>query len=88
MLSFEDNQLVSRVGPGTPMGQLFRLFWLPALLPWQLAERDGAPVRLRILGEDLVAFRDTSGQVAFIGQHCPHRGASMYFGRNEEDGLR
>ncbi|MFN0072904.1 MAG: Rieske 2Fe-2S domain-containing protein, partial [Chloroflexota bacterium] len=66
----------------------FRLFWLPALLTDQLNVPDGAPLRLRILGEDLLAFRDTDGHVGFIQQHCPHRGASLFFGRNEENGLR
>jgi phthalate 4,5-dioxygenase len=88
MLSYEDNQLISRVGPGTPMGDLFRLFWLPALVPDRLPDPDGPPVRLRILGEDLVAFRDSTGKVGFIQKHCPHRGASLFFGRNEEEGLR
>src|SRR4051794_15413388 len=70
------------------MGELFRRFWMPALLSNELPESDCAPLRLRILGEDLVAFRDTSGRVGLLGQHCPHRGASLFFGRNEEDGLR
>src|SRR4051794_3272798 len=88
MLSHEDNKLVSQVGPGTPMGRHFRLFWLPALMPDKLSEPDGPPVRLRILGEDLVAFRDSTGKVGFVQKHCPHRGAALFFGRNEEEGLR
>ena len=88
MLSAQDNQLLARTGPGTPMGELFRRFWLPALLPSELPDPDSAPIRFRLLGEDLIAFRDTSGKVGFVAQACPHRGASLFFGRTEEDGLR
>ncbi len=88
MLSKEDNYLITHVGPGTPMGELFRRFWLPIMLDWELPEPDGAPARARLLGEDLVAFRDTNGQVGFLADSCPHRGASLFFGRNEEAGLR
>jgi len=70
------------------MGELFRRFWLPALLPSELPQPDSDPIRFRILGEDLIAFRDTNGQPGFLAQHCPHRGASLFFGRNEEAGLR
>ena len=70
------------------MGELFRRFWLPALLPSELPEPDCAPIRFRMLGEDLIAFRDTSGKVGFVANACPHRGASLFFGRNEENGLR
>lgn len=88
MLSQEDTTLLTRVGPGTPMGDLIRQFWIPALLSTELSETDGPPVRLRLLGEDLIGFRDTSGNVGILGNHCPHRGASLFFGRNEEHGLR
>ena len=88
MLTHTENDYLCRVGQGTPMGAYLRRFWLPAMLKEELAEPDGAPVRLRLLGEDLVAFRDTSGRVGVVAQACPHRGASMFFGRNEEDGLR
>ncbi len=88
MLSKEENELVSQVGPGTPMGDLMREFWLPALLSSELSEPDGPPLRLRLLGEDLIAFRDSAGQIGVLGSHCPHRGASLFFGRNEEHGLR
>ena len=88
MLSRSDNELITRVGPGTPMGEVFRRFWLPAMLDWELPEPDGAPARLRLLGENLVAFRDTNGQAGFLAESCPHRGASLFFGRNEEAGLR
>src|ERR671932_950326 len=88
MLSRSENELLTRVGPGTPMGNLLRRFWLPALLSSEVPAPDSDPVRLRLLGEDLVAFRDTSGRVGLLQHHCPHRGASLFFGRNEEDGLR
>jgi phthalate 4,5-dioxygenase len=88
MLSKEDNELLTHTGPGTPMGELFRRFWLPALLSSELPEPDCPPIRLRLLSEDLIAFRDTEGRVGLLGQHCPHRGASLFFGRNEESGLR
>lgn len=88
MLSMADNERLTRVGPGTPMGELFRRFWMPALLSEEIAERDGAPVRLRLLGEDLVAFRDTQGRVGIVDAYCAHRRAGLYFGRNEDCGLR
>ncbi len=88
MLTVEETELLTRTGPGTPMGNLFRRFWLPAMLPSELPEPDCTPVRFRILSEDLIAFRDTTGKVGFLAQNCPHRGASMFFGRNEESGLR
>jgi phenylpropionate dioxygenase-like ring-hydroxylating dioxygenase large terminal subunit len=88
MLSKEDNDLVCRVGPGSPTGTLFRRFWIPALLSEELPEPDSNPVRVRLLGENLIAFRNTDGQVGLVGDHCPHRGASLFFGRNEENGLR
>ncbi len=88
MLTAEENELLTKTGPGTPMGNLFRRYWLPALLPSELPGPDCDPLRFRILGEDLIAFRDTNGKVGFLAQACPHRGASMFFGRNEECGLR
>ncbi len=89
MLSREDNELLCRVGPGTPMGELMRQYWVPAVLsPASCPTPDCAPVRVRLLGENLIAFRATSGTVGLIQNHCPHRGASLFFGRNEEDGLR
>src|SRR5438132_10869357 len=87
MLSKEDMETLCRVGAGTPMGDLMRQYWLPATYSSEL-EPDGAPVRIRILGEDLIAWRDSAGRPGFIAQNCPHRGASLFFGRNEEDGLR
>lgn len=88
MLSREDNELLTRVGPGTPMGQLLRQYWLPALLASELPAPDGPPLRVRLLGEDLVAFRDSAGRVGLLAEACPHRRASLFFGRNEEGGLR
>src|SRR5215217_4133420 len=88
MLSQADNELLARVGPGTPMGALFRRFWLPIMLQRELPGPDCDPIRVRLLGEDLVAFRDSTGQVGFLAENCPHRGASLFFGRNEESGLR
>jgi nitrite reductase/ring-hydroxylating ferredoxin subunit len=69
------------------MGELMRQYWHPIMFPYEL-ERDGTPLRIRLLGEDLIAFRDTSGQVGLIQDACMHRGASLFFGRNEEGGLR
>jgi nitrite reductase/ring-hydroxylating ferredoxin subunit len=88
MLSVQDNELMCRVGPGTPMGDLMRQYWLPLLMTSELGAPDGPPLRVRLLGEDLIAFRPTSGNVGVIQNACPHRGASLFFGRNEEDGLR
>jgi phenylpropionate dioxygenase-like ring-hydroxylating dioxygenase large terminal subunit len=88
MLSREDNETLTRTGPGTPMGRVFRSYWIPVLLSEQLPERDGAQVRVKILGEDLLAFRDSTGAVGLVSPRCPHRGADLYYGRNEAGGLR
>jgi phthalate 4,5-dioxygenase oxygenase subunit len=88
MLSKEENEILCRVGPGTPMGELMRYYWIPGALSSELPEPDGRPLRVRLLGEDLIAFRSTSGQVGVVQNNCPHRGASLFFGRNEEEGLR
>jgi phenylpropionate dioxygenase-like ring-hydroxylating dioxygenase large terminal subunit len=88
MLTKEENERLTHVGPGTPMGETLRHYWLPALLADELPEPDCPPVRVRMLGEDLVAFRDTDGRVGLLATHCAHRGASLFFGRNEECGLR
>lgn len=82
------NTIFNRVGPGTPMGNVFRRFWLPAVLSKQMPEPDGAPVRLRILCEDLLAFRDSNGNVGIVSAYCRHRLAPLFFGRNEQCGLR
>ena len=88
MLSQAENEYLCRIGPGTPMGTLLRRFWLPALISTELPEPDGAPIRLKLMSEQLVAFRDTTGKVGIVQNNCPHRGASLFFGRNEESGLR
>src|SRR5437870_1027727 len=88
MLSAEDNEMLTRVGRGTLLGDLMRQYWLPALMPNELPSPDCPPVRLRLLGEDLIGFRGTSGKVGVVANACPHRGASLFFGRNEEEGLR
>jgi nitrite reductase/ring-hydroxylating ferredoxin subunit len=88
MLSREDNETLCRVGPGTAMGAVMREYWIPAGLASELPNTDGTPVRIRLLGENLVAFRDTDGRIGLIQENCPHRGASLFFGRNEESGLR
>jgi phenylpropionate dioxygenase-like ring-hydroxylating dioxygenase large terminal subunit len=88
VLSKEDNELLCRVGPGTPMGDLMRQYWVPALISSELPVPDSDPVRTMLLGEQLIAFRDTNGKVGLLQNNCPHRGASLFFGRNEEAGLR
>jgi len=88
MLSREDNELLCRVGPGTPMGALVRQYWIPAALSSELPEPEGSPLRVRLLGESLIAYRTASGAVGLMQDACPHRGASMFFGRNEGEGLR
>jgi phthalate 4,5-dioxygenase len=83
----EDNALVTRTGSGTPMGELMRQYWLPAGLSTELTA-DGPPVRMMLLGEKLIAFRDSAGRVGIMDHRCPHRCASLFFGRNEQDGIR
>jgi phenylpropionate dioxygenase-like ring-hydroxylating dioxygenase large terminal subunit len=82
-----DAEILTRVGPGTPMGALMRHYWLPALKSSEL-KADGDPVRLRLLGEDLIAFRDSSRRIGIMDHRCPHRCASLFYGRNEENGIR
>jgi phthalate 4,5-dioxygenase len=88
MLSKEDNELMCRVGRGTPMGDLLRQYWMPGLPSAELPAPDCPPRKVRLLGEDLIAFRDSQGNVGMLAANCPHRGASLFFGRNEECGLR
>jgi phthalate 4,5-dioxygenase oxygenase subunit len=88
MLSPEQNDLLTRTDAGTPGGAYMRRYWLPALLAEELPDPDGEPVRVRLLGEHLVAFRDTAGRVGLLDEFCPHRRASQWLGRNEECGLR
>ncbi|HYA27332.1 MAG TPA: Rieske 2Fe-2S domain-containing protein [Acidobacteriota bacterium] len=84
----EENETLTRVGPATPMGNLFRHYWLPVVPTAHLKEPGGRPLRVRLLGEDLVLFRTYANQVGLIGAYCPHRLAPLYFGRVEQDGLR
>jgi len=88
MLRQDVNELLTRTGPGTPMGDLFRRYWLPALLAEELPENDCPPVRVQLLSERLLAFRDTAGRYGLIDEFCPHRRVSLWFGRNEDHGLR
>lgn len=88
MLTQQDNELLCRVEASAPMGQLMRRHWLPACLIEEVAEPDGAPVKARLFGEDLVVFRDTKGRVGVLDEYCPHRRASLVLGRNEDCGLR
>ncbi|HEY7241256.1 MAG TPA: Rieske 2Fe-2S domain-containing protein [Burkholderiales bacterium] len=88
MLSTADNELLTRTGPGTPMGEYLRRYWLPVALSRELPEPDGTPLRVEILGEKLLAFRDTQGRVGLIEPACAHRCADLFYGRNEEGGLR
>src|SRR5437588_13085606 len=84
MLSAVDNELLVRTGPGTAVGEYFRRYWLPVALSRELPERDGPPLRVRMLGEDLLSFRDSEARVGLIEPACAHRGANLYYGRNEE----
>ena len=88
MLSQADNDLLTRTGAKTPMGQFFRRFWQPIALSAELPEPDCPPVRVHIMGENLLAFRDSDGQVGLVDPRCPHRGADLFYGRNEQGSLR
>ena len=87
MLNKADNELLTRVGPGTAMGAMLREYWVPACRSAKL-EADGAPERVRLFGENFVAFRVTDGRVGFMQEACPHRCASLALARNEDNGLR
>jgi nitrite reductase/ring-hydroxylating ferredoxin subunit len=84
----EMSETLTRVGPGTRMGELLRRYWVPALMSSEIAEADGPQVRVQLLGEKLLAFRNTDGKACLISEFCSHRGVSLYFGRNEENGIR
>ncbi len=84
----ELNERLTQTGPGTPMGEVFRRYWIPACLSQEIPEPDGPPVRVRLLSEDLVAFRDSSGEIGLVEAYCAHRRAPLFYGRNEECGLR
>jgi phthalate 4,5-dioxygenase len=87
MTTLQESEILTRVGPGAPMGNVMRHYWLPALKSSEL-KADGDPVRFLLLGERLLAFRDSSGRVGVMDHRCPHRCASMFYGRNEENGIR
>ncbi|CAM3857823.1 Rieske 2Fe-2S domain-containing protein [Bordetella tumulicola] len=88
MLSRADNEILTRTGPDTLMGKLFRSYWLPVALAEEVASPDSPPVRIKVLSEELLVFRDSEGKVGVIEPRCPHRGANLFFGRNEEGGIR
>ena len=88
MTTAQENETLTRTGPGTAMGALFRRYWLPALLAAELPEADCPPVRVKLLSEKLIAFRDSQNRLGLIDEFCAHRGVSLWFGRNEENGLR
>jgi phthalate 4,5-dioxygenase oxygenase subunit len=88
MLTKEKNELLTRTGPDTPMGRLMRCLWIPAMTAAEVPAPDEPPVRLTLLGEPLVVFRDSEGRIGVLDEHCPHRGASLFFGRNEQAGIR
>ena len=87
MTTASEGQELTRVGPGTPMGELMRQYWLPAVKSSEVVA-GGDPVRLMLLGEKLIAFRDTTGRVGVMDHRCPHRCASLFYGRNEDGGMR
>ena len=88
MLTDDRNKLVTETGAGTPMGELFRRYWIPFLLSDEVGEPEGAPVRVKLLSERLLAFRDSDGKLGLIDEFCAHRRVSLWFGRNEEGGIR
>src|SRR6202051_230463 len=88
MLRAEDNKFLTESGAGTPMGELLRRFWMPVLLSEELPEANGPPKKIVVMGEELLAFRDSRGVVGVIDQYCPHRGANLWLGRVEECGIR
>src|SRR5215467_628232 len=88
MMTREHNELITPTGPGTPVGNLFRRYWIPALLFEELPEPECPPVRVKLLSERFIAFRDTRGRLGLIDEFCAHRGVSLWFGRNEGNGLR
>ena len=88
MLDAAQNEILTRTGPGTRMGGLFRRFWIPVLLSRELPKPDHPPLRVRLMGEDWIAFRDSDGRVGLVEPSCPHRGANLFYGRCEKGGLR
>src|SRR6266705_730105 len=88
MITHEQNEVLTRTGPGTPMGELFRRYWIPALMSEELPRPNCPPVQVQLLSERLIAFRDTQGRLGLMDEFCAHRGVSLWLGRNEESGLR
>jgi phenylpropionate dioxygenase-like ring-hydroxylating dioxygenase large terminal subunit len=88
MFSAEEHRMLSQTGRGTPLGEVLRRYWVPALLTEEIPEPDSPPVRVKLMGESLIAFRDSAGKIGLIGEFCAHRGASLFLGRNEDGGLR
>jgi phenylpropionate dioxygenase-like ring-hydroxylating dioxygenase large terminal subunit len=88
MITREENEFLTRIGSGTAMGELLRRYWIPAALSSELPSPDCPPLRVGLLGEKLVAFRDSQGRIGLLDEFCAHRGASLFLGRNEESGLR
>ena len=88
MLTAAENETLTQTGSESPMGAVFRRYWTPALLARELPEPNSGPLRLKLLGEDFIAFRDSDGEIGIVDARCPHRGANLFFGRNEECGLR
>jgi phthalate 4,5-dioxygenase oxygenase subunit len=88
MATHEQNKMLCQTGPGTPMGDLFRRYWIPALLSEEIPTPDCPPVRVKLLSEELIAFRDTDGKLGLVSEYCAHRRVSLWFGRNEQNGLR
>src|SRR5438046_3486570 len=87
MLTQEENDLITRTGPGTPCGEVLRRYWQPTALSEEVAP-GAPPLPIRLLGEDLVLFRDDQGRLGLLGVHCAHRGADLSYGRLEDGGLR
>src|SRR5499425_2610999 len=87
MIASDENNLLTQVGPRTPCGELMRRYWQPIALSEELP-RDGAPLKVQILGEELVLFRDDQGRPGLLGLHCSHRGTDLSYGRVEDGGLR
>lgn len=88
MLSHDDNELMCRVGPATPMGKALRRYWVPILSSYQLPEPDGDPVKVEIFGDKFVAFRNSDGVVGVLDEMCRHRSVSLALGRVEGGGIR
>src|SRR5258708_12074234 len=87
MCSKEESELITRTCPGTPMGNAMRRYWVPACLSREIEEPDGAPVRVKLMGEELVAFRDSEERIGLVEEYCPPRGVSLVFGRNQDSAL-